>query len=239
MGMRSLPLTVIHPAEDSCVRRVPLFSGLTAQQQDVVASLARPRAYRRGELITAGQEGSGLMGVVHTGQVMLHRVLPSGRRRLVRVAGPGETVGEHRFLAGEATAEEAEAMADTSLCVFLHEDLTGLVADHPSIALRLLEDLGQRLARAEHLLALGALDVDARIADHLLQLPLVRADGDGGVLRVRLPLSKKDIASLLGTTPESYSRALTRLTRDGLITVDADLVTLLEPQRLEDLVSQA
>src|SRR5699024_1299382 len=60
-----------------------------------------------------------------------------------------------------------------------------------------------------------------------------------GPLQVLLPLSKKDIASLLGTTPEPFSRALARLTADGLIAVDGEVVSLLDPQGLEDRVGDA
>src|SRR5699024_7533774 len=60
-----------------------------------------------------------------------------------------------------------------------------------------------------------------------------------GPLQVLLPLSKKDIASLLGTTPESFSRALARLTADGLIAGDGEVVSLVDPQGLEDRVGDA
>lgn len=58
-------------------------------------------------------------------------------------------------------------------------------------------------------------------------------------MQVRLPLTKKDIASLLGTTPESFSRALGRLRAKGLVDIDDDVVTLLDPDELESLVAGA
>jgi CRP/FNR family transcriptional regulator len=56
-------------------------------------------------------------------------------------------------------------------------------------------------------------------------------------MQVKLPLDKKDVASLLGTTPESFSRALGRLRTKGLISTDDDRVALLDPDGLEHLVS--
>ncbi|MDI3330449.1 MAG: Crp/Fnr family transcriptional regulator [Micrococcus sp.] len=243
--MRTLPLREIHRDEVSCVRRVPLFSGLMPDQQDLVGALARPMVLSAGELVHGAGERSRRLSVVHTGQVKLSRTLPSGHRRLLRTAGPGQTLGEHGFLTGGPTLEEAEAVTETRLCVFSHDDLARLVAEHPSIALQMLRTLGQRLAEAERRLALSVLDVDARVADYLLDQPLLRRDtSDAGDTaspaeagsRVRLPLSKKDIASMLGTTPESLSRALARLTAEGLITVDADVITLLDPTGLEALM---
>ena len=239
--MHTLPLREIHGDEVSCVRRVPLFSGLTPAQQDLVGSLARPRVLSAGELVHGAGERSRRLSVVHTGQITLNRTLSSGHRRLLRVVGPGQALGEHGFLTGGTTTEEAEALTEARLCVFSHEDLAALLADHPSIALQMLRNLGQRLAETERRLALSTLDVHSRVADYLLDQPLLReapapADADP---RVRLPLSKKNIASILGTTPESLSRALARLTNDGLITVNADVITLLDPIRLEALVARA
>ncbi|NVI88479.1 Crp/Fnr family transcriptional regulator [Actinomadura sp. BRA 177] len=209
--MRTLPLREIHRDDASCVRRVPLFSGLTPEQQDLVGTLAHPVMLTHGELVYSAGERSGRLAVVHSGQIKLSRTLPSGRHRLLRVAEAGETLGEHGFLTGDATVEEAEALTDAQLCVFSHDDLTKLVTDYPRIAMRMLRSLGERLAEAERRLTLSTLDVDIRLADYLLLQPLLPADHP----QVRLPLSKKHIASLLGTTPESLSRALSRLVRQS------------------------
>ena len=233
-GMRRmLPLREVHSEETNCVRRVPIFAGLTPEQQDLVASRARPMRLERGDVLHVAGARVGSMFVVHTGQIKLSRTMPNGRNRLLRVAQPGETVGEHAFLSGDTTAEEATALGDTQLCVFVHEDFAELVDDYPDIAMRMLRTLGDRLTRAETDLTLGTLSVDIRLADFLLQLPLRQ----GTTAQVTLPLDKKDIASLLGTTPESLSRALARLTADGLIRVDNDAVTLVDPQALEDRVA--
>lgn len=247
-AMRTLPLREIHGDDGPCVRRVPLFSGLTPEQQDVVAALARPMILTRGELAYRAGERSGRLSVVHTGQLKLIRTMPSGRQRVLRIAGPGETLGEQGFLTGDAPFADAEALSDVRLCMFSHEDLAALVSDYPRIAVQMLRSLGERLAMADRRLALAALDVDVRVADYLLEQPLLYNDpgattasepAAAGGTRVRLPLSKKDVASMLGTTPESFSRALTRLTSNNLIAVQADVVTLLDPQGLDELVANA
>ena len=237
--MRELPIRDITDHEDNCVRRVPIFAGLTAQQQDLVATMARPQILDDGELVHGVGERTGKMFVVHSGQVKLSRVLPSGRKLLLRVAQPGETLGEHAFLSGNATLEEAEARDGTRLCVFVHDDLASLIQRYPDIAHRMLVTLGDRLAQTEHQLTLNTQSVDVRIADYLLQQPLLRNNQSTDAMRVRLPMDKKDIASLLGTTPESFSRALARLRTKGLISVTDDTVTLSDPEALEALVAGA
>lgn len=238
--MRELPIRDITEYDDNCVRRVRIFSGLTAQQQDLVATMARPQLLTRGEFVHGAGERTGRMFVVHTGQIKVSRTLPSGRNQLLRVVQPGDTLGEHAFLTGNATLEEAETLEETRLCVFFHEDLTSLIQSYPDIARRMLQTLGDRLAQTEHQLTFNSQSVDVRIADYLLQQPLIRNEvSETGVLQVQLPLSKKDIASLLGTTPESLSRALSRLRSKGMLTVDDDIVSLLRPHELENLVTDS
>ena len=71
-----------------------------------------------------------------------------------------------------------------------------------------MRTLAVRLAEAEQRLAREHQPVTARIAGHLLGLPALRDEAD---LVVVLAAPKKDVASLLGTTPEAFSRGLRRL----------------------------
>ncbi len=79
------------------------------------------------------------------------------------------------------------------------------------------------------------MDVTTRVANYLLELP---GDVVDGRQRVRLPWPKKDVASWLATTPESFSRALARLHKQRLISVDGDAITVLNPPGLEALASR-
>lgn len=228
-------LTVIDaPHASSCVTQVPIFARLTPEQQDVVGSFARPVTLREGEILHGAGESVGQLFVVHSGRVKVVHTAPSGRTHLLRVVGPGEVVGEHDFLTGERPDYHVEAADDAQLCVFEHADLGRLVASYPAIGVSMLRSLSERATSAERRVSMGAVDVVARVAGYLLDLPGEPA-ADG--YRVRLPLPKKDVASWLGTTPESFSRALTRLARDRVIAVDADTIDLLDPARLEQLAS--
>lgn len=216
------------PARPTCVSRVPIFGGLAAADQESVAGRAVPTRLDKGEVVyRAGQSISQLM-VVHSGRIRITRYGPEGQERLIRVLGPGDFIGEAAFLSGERPDHWATAMEPSRLCVFRHDDLAGLVADHPSIGLGILTAVSRRLAETERrLTALTSAEVDVRLADYLLDLPTRRI---GGVVRLHLPLPKKDIASLLGTTPETLSRTLTRWAGKGIVALPAVReVDLLDP----------
>lgn len=222
--------------DDLCVARVPVFQGLSRDQQLDVATVARPMHFDRDEIVhVAGSEVSQLL-VVHSGRLRISRSSADGREHLVRILGPGDFVGESAFLTGARPDHTVTAVEPTSLCVFRHADLGRLVRSHPSIALRMLQTVSTRLEETESRLASATtVDVSARVADYLLGLTGRQVDG---VVEVELPLPKKDIAALLDTTPESLSRQLRRLSDAGTIEqrghrrvrlLDLDALTTLTP----------
>ncbi|GGK75164.1 Crp/Fnr family transcriptional regulator [Ornithinimicrobium pekingense] len=220
--------------EDLCVARVPLFSGLTHDQQLEVAAVARPTRVDRGEQLYAAGSGISQLVVVHTGRVKISRLSADGHEQIVRVLGAGDFVGESAFLTGARPDHVATALEPGSMCVFRHADLDRLVREHPSIGLRMLQGVSRRLDETETRLAsVISGDVSSRLAGYLLSLPATY--GPHGPT-VTLPLPKKDVASLLDTTPESLSRQLRRLGDSGVIAQHAGRrVTLTDVDALTQL----
>lgn len=233
--MATLLPIVDDPSHGSCVRRVPIFARLTPSQQDAVAAFAHSVDVRQGALLHRAGEASRALFVVHRGQLKVTHVAASGHQRVLRVAGPGDVVGEHAFLTGEPPDYEVEALTPARVCAFAAADLSGLVSQYPAIAAGMLRTLSQRLQDAERRLTQTSVDVPARLAAFLLDLP---STVNGGRVAVVLPWPKKDVASYLGTTPESLSRALDRLQKKGAIRVDGAAVDLVDTDALEALVDR-
>lgn len=216
----------------SCVARVAIFADLSPEQQDQVAAFARPVHVSRGEIVyMAGSDLHRLL-VVHRGRIAMRHLTADGREQVVRVLEEGHVVGEAAFVTGEQPDHEAVATADSELCTLDHADLVELVRRHPRIAERMLQSVTERLVRAERMLAaLATTEVGARLAAWLLDQPSV---DDAGRRMVVLPMAKKDIASFLGTTPETLSRRLAELAREGVIGLARRReIVLLDIQELE------
>lgn len=228
--VKTLPLTDV-TEHVSCVRRVPLFAGLSRADQDAVGALARPVGLESGETLSPA---TGRLAVVHRGQVKVSRLSAAGHGRLLRTAGPGDFVGEASFLTGEAPTYIVEATRASTMCTFARSDLAPLIAAHPPIAMTMLRSLAQRLNDAENRLSLTTASRQARVAGYLLDLP-----GRPGPksYQVRLPIAKKDAASFLGMTPESFSRGLDALRSRGLIATSGDRIELLDVDALESLAA--
>lgn len=222
---------------EPCVALVPLFRSLSLEQQREVATYARPLRVDRGETFVRAGEAQARLFVVHDGQVKVSTTSADGRETILQVLGPGEVVGEVSFLTGDHSDQDCVALAPTRLCVFNHESLADLIRTYPDIGVSMLRTLASRLSRTERMLVARTLsDVGARVAAYLLDLPAAWATserGGPGIASVRLPMAKKEVATFLGTTPETLSRRLGDLEAQGLVEVRGAEIVLLDPVGLD------
>lgn len=223
--------------DDLCVAHVPIFGRLSRAQQEQVAEVARPVSVAPGEALYRQGGAPAPLIVLHQGLVKLTRVSADGRERVLRLMEPGDFVGEASLLSGGRPDHSAIAVTQAKSCVFRREDFAGLLAAHPQVGFEMLAAMSRRLSSAQDLLEqVSSQEVSTRVADYLLGLP---AQHSGMGVEVELPLPKKDVASLLGTTPESFSRALSRLAEKDVIVLDGPRrVTILDIDALSELAAR-
>ncbi len=193
----------------SCLESVPIFSGLTESEQLEIGQIITERRFHKGELIFSPGDENHNLYVIHQGQVKLSRISEAGKEQILRIAGPGDFIGELALFSRLPASTQAQAMQDVVVCVVDGHRLKGLLAKYPQIALKLLEELSARLETAENMIESLALhSVDQRIAQALLRY---------GKDQFELPISKGDLAASLGMTQETLSRKLSAWQVAGLI----------------------
>ena len=137
--------------------------------------------------------------VIHEGKVKISRISDSGKEQVLRVLGPGEFMGELTLFSHNPLTDNAEALEKTVVCVINGAELKNLMSKYPTIAFKVLEELSQRLERAENLVENISLhSVERRLADTLLNM----ADDKG---EIELKMSRKDLASHLGMSRETLN----------------------------------
>lgn len=215
------------------VQTVPLFAHLPEESQHRVASAAVTRGYQRGERIYGPGDRTGLF-IVHRGLVKVHRLTESGTEQLIRLMSPGDFLGETALLADTTTDHFAVALQPSELCMISRERFTRLLGQHPSVAVQMLQTVSGRLGEAEQMVsALSGQSVGQRLAQQLLLL----AD-EAGDAKFRLPTTKKELASYLGTTAETLSRRLGTLQKAGVIRLGPRRqIEVLDPRALRQVAS--
>ncbi|HSL39066.1 MAG TPA: Crp/Fnr family transcriptional regulator [Desulforhopalus sp.] len=210
----------------------PLFEGLPDKELGEIASIAIGKSYQRGETIFF--EGDIAVGfyMVAEGRVKIFKMSPAGKEHILHIFGGGEPFGEVPVFHGRPFPASAEALEKTATLYFPRDRFIRLVEANPSIALNMLGVLSLRLRRfTSQIENLSLKEVPARLAGYLLYL----SEEQGSAARVDLPITKGQLASLLGTIPETLSRIFAKMSEEGLIDVQGRQIELLDRDGLADL----
>ena len=210
---------------------IRLFEGLPAPQLKSLAEIAQLRACKAGEtLFEAGQPGTHFFAVV-TGKVRVFRASLSGKEQILSVFTAGESFAEVPVFEGKTYPASAQALEDSVLLAIPRRGFVELLRREPELALGVMALLASRLRLFVGQIAqLSLKEVPERLAGYLL---LLRAAQGRDELTLDLP--KGQIASYLGTIPETLSRAIKKLTDLGLVEVAGSRVRVLDPAGLAAL----
>lgn len=202
-----------HHDVKSCISGVPIFNHLNDDQMDEIMQTIRHINYKKNEIIYRPGEESDTLYVVREGRVKIYRLSASGKEQLISFLNPGEFTGELSLFREGQYERFAEATVDTELCTIQRQDLHEFLIKYPSISIKMLEEFSNRLEESEKQQTRYATEkVETRIA-----LFIAESLANVEATMVELPMSKKDLASYLGTTPETVSRKLTELEEAGYI----------------------
>lgn len=244
---RHVPLRPMCAAPHSCspaVRRqvleqVPLFRGLDAEELRDVDARMTSLAWSEGEHLYSAGDPAEHLYVVASGRAKALHLAPDGGEHVVDLLAPGDLVGGLQMLGSVEHGETVRAM--TTLCALRVDttDFRRILLEHPEVAVRALEMTADRLQQARSALSSRALaPVPQRVAEVLLRLArkFGQRRADGAIL-IELPLSRADIASIAGSTPESVSRAMSRWRTEGVIDSGRRWTEIRRPARLEEIAA--
>ncbi len=213
--------------------QLPVFSVLGDSERRALADQGLLRLYDRGEvLFERGQAADRLYCVVH-GAIRVVRRGPGGREKVIHLLEGPALVAEVAVLMGADFPASADCAEPCTVLVLPRSALLDAFRRDQDLAMKML---GAAMARmwelTRSLAAHGQRSGVMRVASYLLGL----AHSQGAA--VTLPAPKKDVASFLGLQPESFSRALKSLRKDGMIEVEEQTVTILDRGALERLLAE-
>ena len=210
----------------------PLFGGLSREELTRIGSITQQKTYERGQAIFwEGDPGTGFY-MVADGKVKIYKTSAEGKEQILHIYGPGNPFGEVPVFSGNRFPANAQALEKSRLLFFPRQDFIQLISRHPSLALNMLAVLSMRLRQfTVQVENLSLKEVPARLASYLVYLS---KEQDSPAV-VDLPISKGQLASLLGTIPETLSRIFNKMTQHSLISVEGSRISLQNREALEDL----
>lgn len=214
------------------VAAIPLFEGLPKAQIEELTDIVIDQTFNRGQSIFSdGDEATGFY-VVASGKVKIYKSSPDGKEQILHIFGPGEAFGEVPMFAGGHFPANADTLDRSRLFFFPRTGFVELIKQEPMLAMNMLGALSRRLRMLATLVDnLSLKEVPGRLAAYILHLSNTNNSADN----IELEISKGQLASLLGTIPETLSRILAKMSSQGIISVDGKKVTITDREQLEDL----
>lgn len=207
------------------IRRVPLFSMLTAAQAGSVAQAVVKRRFRRGELIVEQGKKSNALTIILTGRARVISTDVRGREVILASMSAGDYVGEMSLIDDEPHSASVCAEIQTDALILSRVEFARCLPDADSMAYAVLRGLVRRLRQADRKIeSLALMDVYGRVARALLES--AEATGQDLAL-IRAKVSRQDMAKMVGASREMVSRVMKDLEERGFIETREDGLVLL------------
>ncbi len=214
------------------VRESAACAVLEEEEREALARSGRHIAARRGDTVfAAGQENTACATLV-SGALKVRAIDADGRERILALIHPAGFVGE---MFAPFASHDVVALTDSRLCVFGRGSMERAIEDHPALARALLRRSQAALHESRCLLEMTAQGrAEVRLAALLLDFAAAASHSPcHNAERFALPLSRGDIANLLGLTIETVSRKFGAFESEGLIRRDGRRgIELVDPARL-------
>ncbi len=214
------------------IRRVPLFSMLTAGQAESVSEAVVKCRFKRGEAIVEQGKKSNALSIILTGRARVITTDQRGREVILATMRPGDYVGEMSLIDNEPHSATVRAEVQTDVLVLGRLEFARCLPENSSMAYAVMRGLVQRLRHADRKIeSLALMDVYGRVARALLEFAVTDAEGNAVI---RDKVSRQDLAKMVGASREMVSRVMKDLEERGFIETRSDGSVLVK-ERLNSL----
>ena len=209
------------------------FGELPDEVQQAIAQSANHRHFNAGQVIYVEGEPAEAIYILESGWVKATRMTREGREQAMMFLRPVEIFGDIAVFTGTTYPGTVMALEDVDVWVIPAKTILDSIPRHPELAMAVIRHLGGRVLHYISLVEdLSLRSVETRLANTLLRNAELR---DGQLIVPRREWTTFDeMATRLGTVRDVLSRALKTLENEGLLKVEKQSITLLDPKGLEE-----
>ncbi|WP_260482958.1 Crp/Fnr family transcriptional regulator [Sphingomicrobium flavum] len=219
------------------VRERAACAALSAEERAELARLGNHRSFKRGETVFAAGEVLDACATLTEGLLKISHLDAEGNERILSLVHPAGFVGE---MFAPVAHHDVVALADSRLCVFSRSEYEAAIDRFPALARALLRRSAEDLFDARARIAIDSAGSAKQQVAHFL-LAMAKAASHSpchAAEEFDLPLTRGEMAGVLGLTIETVSRQLTALEKENVIErTSARGIRIVDPARLEELAS--
>lgn len=223
----------------SILQQVPFFARLPLADIRAINEQFHEYGYKPGETIYHSGERAENLYVVAAGNVKLLRHTLSGQDVLLNILTPGEFFGSLTRLSDEIYPDTAQAQTAVCILAITSERFRALLQRYAGVAVAVLDITAKRLQDAQETVRqLSAHPVEQRLAVTLLKLVDKLGESNEVGLLIQMPLSRDDLAKMVGSSTETVSRIMSQLQKDGIIQSGRQWVAVTDKIRLGQVAQE-
>ena len=224
-------------AISNTLRGCQLFSGLPTADLQHIAEITLVKSLEKGDyLFHEGNPSHGFY-IVQRGAINVHRVNAVGKEQVIHIFRAGESFAEATLATDAGYPADARALEPSQVMLVRKAEFLALLKRQPELALRMLGSMSLHLrVLVGQIEDLTLKDVETRLTNWLVK----RCPDPAGARphTIELTMTKRVLASELGTVSETFSRTLAKFRDQKLVTVRGKNITVLNPSKLSDLLRQ-
>ncbi|NLZ54687.1 MAG: Crp/Fnr family transcriptional regulator [Thermoanaerobacteraceae bacterium] len=215
------------------IRKIPIFSGLNLEELNQVSNIYISRKYKKGQIIFFEGEPGEAVYFVKEGKIKVYKSDAEGREYILHIFGPGNIFAETVLLGGDPYPANAEAVEDSVVGVIKNSDLEELLKKNTDIAFKIMKILSNRLRESQEKLKNFVFrDTFDRTACALHKMSLEHGTKTPRGIEVELPITRTELASIVGTSRETVTRMLSEMRRKGIIDMDKQKIIVKNEREL-------
>lgn len=222
---------------DCPVRDKAVCAALAPDEKIKLAEIGRTQNFAAGEAIFEAHDDRMACATLIDGVAKLSTIDEHGNERIVALLHPAGFLG--RLFATHRDFY-ATALTDCKACLFPRAKFEQVMADNPELTNRILQRTLESLEESRKLIdMIGKRRAVARVASFLLMVEhsMCETPEVSGTV-FALPLTRGEIADLLGLTIETVSRQIGVLEKDGLILrIGTRHIRIVDSERLRSVAT--
>jgi CRP-like cAMP-binding protein len=216
------------------IKDIVLFQGVSSEKIRLLAEQATYKKFKSGEMVIGETDPIRSFYVVISGQLKLYRSSAEGKEQTLQLLGPGDPFGLCTAFATDSFPASAMAIVESAVLLIPGTVMEAIARQEPALLFNIIQILSQRLKNSMELIeSLALKEIPERLASFLRHsLPKDNAVKNTAV---ELTISQRELAKILGATPEALSRALRKMANDGILSTSGRVITILNRKALEQL----
>ena len=224
----------MHMDSTKQIKDIGLFRGVSSEKISLLAEQATYKKFKPGEMVIGEADPIRSFYVVISGQLKLYRSSAEGKEQTLQLLGPGDPFGLCTAFATDAFPASAMAIEESAVLLIPGTVMEAIARQEPALLFNIIQILSQRLKESMALIeSLALKEIPGRLASFLRHsLPEDTADKN---TTVELTISQRELAKILGATPEALSRAVRKMANDGILSTAGRVITILDHKALEQL----